>query len=66
MIKFDMIPDMFINKKLQPTVTEVFITDKKLNISLVFITRSYFAASKNIRVNSSHYLIMKIASTNRN
>ena len=60
MIKFDMIPDMLINKKLQPTVTEVFITDKKLNISLVFITRSYFAVSKNIRVNSSHYLIMKI------
>ena len=40
----DIIPDMFSNKKLNPTVTELFIRRKKLNTSLVFITQSYFAA----------------------
>ena len=49
----DMISDMLSNKKLNPTVTELFIT-KKLNNSIAFITQSYFAAPKNIRLNSSH------------
>ena len=39
----------------------LFIRRKKLNISLVFITQSYFAAPKNIRLNSTHYFIMKIS-----
>ena len=56
----DMIPDMLSNKKRNPIVTELFIKDRKLNISLVFITQSYFAVSKNIRLNSTHYFIMKI------
>ena len=55
----DMITDMLINKKLNPIVTELFIRGKKLNISLVFITQSYFAVPKNIRINSAHYFIMK-------
>ena len=38
----------------------MFITDRKLNISLVFITQSYFAVPKNIRLNSTHYVVMKI------
>ena len=38
----DMIADMIHNKKLNPTVTELFIRGRKLNISLVFITQSYF------------------------
>ena len=56
----DMIADMLTNKKLNPVVTELFIRGRKLNISLVFITQSYFAVPKNIRVNFTHYFIMKI------
>ena len=41
-------------------VNELFIRGRKLNISLAFITQSYFAGSKNIRLNSTHYFIMKI------
>ena len=42
----DMIVDMLNNKKLNPIVTELFIRGRKLNISLVFITQSYFAVHK--------------------
>ena len=37
----------------------MFIRCRKLNISLVFITQSYFAIPKDVRLNSKHYLIMK-------
>ena len=60
----DTIADMLSNKKLNPIVTELFIRGRKLNISLVFITQSYFAVSKNIRLNSMHYFIMKIPNKN--
>ena len=56
----DMIAGMLSNKKLNPIVTELFIRGRKLNISLVFITQSYFAVPKNIRLNSTHYFVMKI------
>ena len=56
----DMIADMLSNKELNPIVTELFIRGRKLNISLVFITQSYFDVRKNIRLNSTHYSIMKI------
>ena len=56
----DMIADMLSNKKLNPIVTELFIGGRKLNIFLVFITQLYFAVSKNIRLNSTHYFAMKI------
>ena len=56
----NMIADMLSNKKLNPVVTELFIRGKKLNISLVFITQFYFAVPKNIRLNSTHYFIIKI------
>ena len=46
--------------KLNLIVTEVFIKGRKLNISIVFITQSYFAAPKNIELNSTHYFIMII------
>ena len=46
--------------KLNPIVTELFITGRKLNIFVVFITQSYFAVTKNIRLSSTHYFIMKI------
>ena len=61
MIAFDnLIADMLSNKKLNLIIIELFIRDKKLNIPFVFITQSYFALSKNIRLNSIHYFIMKI------
>ena len=47
----DMNADMLSNEKLNPIETDLFITGRKLNISLVFITQSYFAVSKNIRLN---------------
>ena len=56
----DMIADMLSNKKLNPIVTELFIRGRKLNISLVFITQSYFAVPEDIRLNSTHYFVMKI------
>ena len=56
----DMIVDMRINKKLNPIVTELFIRGRKLNISLVFITKSYFAVPKSIKLNSTHCFVMKI------
>ena len=55
-----MIGDMLCNKKLNLIVTELFIKGRKLNISLVFITQSYFAAPKNIKLNATRYFIMKI------
>ena len=54
----DMIVDILSNKKLNPAVTELFIRERKLNISLVSITQSYFAVSKNIRLNSHYYLLL--------
>ena len=56
-----MIIDMLSKKKLNPIVTESFIRGRKLNIFLVFITQSYFAAPKNIRLNSAHHFVMKIS-----
>ena len=53
-----MTADMLSNKKLNPIVTELFIGGNKLHISLLFITQSYFALPKNIRLNSTHYFIM--------
>ena len=47
-------------EKLNPVATALFIRGSKLNVSLVFITQSYFALPKNIRLNSTHYFIMKI------
>ena len=38
----------------------MFIRCRKLNISLVFITQSYFSVPKDVRLNSAHYLIMKV------
>ena len=56
----DMIADIMTNKKFQAIIKELFIRCRKLNISLVFITQSYFSVSKDIRLNLTHYLIMKI------
>ena len=58
----DMIADMINNKKLNSIVTELFIRGRKLNISLVFITQSYFKVPKDVRLNTTHFFIMKCPS----
>ena len=55
----DMITHMLKNKKLQPVVTELFISGRKQNKSLVFIPQSCFAVPRNIALNSTHYFIIK-------
>ena len=56
----DMIADMIHNKKLDSVVTELFIRGRKLNISLVFITQSYFKVPKDVRLNTTHFFIAKV------
>ena len=56
----DMIEDIKHNKKFKAIIKELFIRCKKLNISPAFITQSYFSVSKDVRLNLTHYLIMKI------
>ena len=55
-----MIADITINKKFQVIIKELSIRCRKLNISLVFITQPYFRVPKDVRLNSTHYLIMKL------
>ena len=55
-----LIADMIYNKKLNSIVTKLFIRGRKLNISLVFITQSYFKVPKDVRLNTSHFFIAKI------
>ena len=57
-----MIADMLSNKMLNQIVTELFIRRRKLNISLVFITQSYFAVPKYLRLSFTRYFILKIPS----
>ena len=56
----DMVADMINNKKLNSIVTELFIGCRKLSMSLVFISQSYFKIPKDVRDNSTHFFIMKI------
>ena len=51
---------MINNEKLNSIVTKFFVRGRKLNISLVFITQSYFNVPKDVRLNSTHFFIMKI------
>ena len=60
MVFDDMIPDVHNNKKLNLIVTELFVRGRKLIISLVFISQSYFTVPKDISLSSTHYFIMKI------
>ena len=61
LIFFDgMIVDIMTNRRFQAMIKELFIRCRKLNISLVFITQSYFCVSKDVRLNSTHYMTMNI------
>ena len=57
----DMISGMEFNKKLSPIVSELFLSGRKLNISLIFISQSYFKVTRTIRLNATQYFITKIA-----
>ena len=56
----DMIADIINNKKLNSIVMELFIRGRKLHISHVFVTQSYFKVPKDVRLNITHFFIMKI------
>ena len=61
LIVFDvMIADIMSDRKFKAIIKELFIRSRKLNISIVFITQSYFRMPKDARLNSTHYLLMKI------
>ena len=61
MVFDDVIAYMINNKKLSLIVTELFIRGRKINISLVFITQSYFKVPKDVRLNTTHFFITKIS-----
>ena len=56
-----MIADIMRSEKFKAIVKEIFIRCRKLNISIVFITQSHFRTPKNARLNSTHYILMKIS-----
>ena len=61
LIVFDnMIADIEHNKKFKRIIKELFYRARKINVSIVFITQSYFRALKDARLNSTHYILMKI------
>ena len=55
-----MIVDILTNIQFQAITKELFVRCRKLNISTIFITQSYFSVPKDVRINSTHYFIMKI------
>ena len=57
-----MIADIMRSEKFKAIVKELFIRCRKLNISIVFITQSYFRTPKDARLNSTHCILMKIGS----
>ena len=57
----DVIADMISNKKHNSVVTELYIRGRKINVSHIFITQSYFKVSRNIRLNCTLSFILKIA-----
>ena len=60
----DMIADIMRSEKFKAIVKELFIKCRKLNISIVFITQSYFRTPKDVRLNSTHYILIKIGNKN--
>ena len=56
----DMIADIEYNKNFKPIIKELFYRARKINVSIVFITQLYFRALKDARLNTTHYILMKI------
>ena len=61
----DMIANMMTNNKIQAIIKAIFIRCLKLNVSLVFITQSYFSVQNEVRLNCTYYLIMNIDNTRK-
>ena len=64
-IFYHMIADIMRSEKFKAIVKELFIRCSKLNISIVFITQSYFRTPKDARLNGTHYILMKIGNKKR-
>ena len=56
----DMISQVMSDKKVQQILKELFIRCRKLNISLCFLTQSYFSVPKDVRLNCTHYIIFTL------
>ena len=56
----DMIADIEYNKKFKRIIKELFYRARKINVLIVFITQSYFRALMDARLNSTHYMLMRI------
>ena len=64
MVFDDMIADIEYNKKFKRIIKELFYRARKINVSIVFIMQSYFRVLKDPRLNSTHYMLMKIGNKN--
>ena len=51
---------MLSNKNLNSIVTELFIRGRKVNISLIFITQSYFKLPRKVKLKTTHCFIIKV------
>ena len=60
----DMIADIEYNKDFKRIIKKLFYRARKINVSIVFITQSYLRALKDARLNSTHYILMKISNKN--
>ena len=60
----DMISDTEYNNNFKKIIKKLFFRGRKINVSIVFITQSYFRALKDARLNSTHYILMKINNKN--
>ena len=56
----DMIADIEYNKNFKRIIKELFYRVRKINVPIVFIMQYYFRALKDARLNSTHYVLMKI------
>ena len=56
----DMIADIEYNKNFKRIIKELFYRARKINVSIAFITQSYFRTLKDARLNNTHYILMKI------
>ena len=56
----DMTADIMTNKKFQARIKQILIRYRNVNISSVFITQSSYSVPKEVRLNSTHYLIVEI------
>ena len=56
----DMISHVLSDKKGQQVLKDLFTRCRKLNISLCFLTQSYFSVPKDVRLNCTHYILFKL------